>query len=251
MNDTAKTAISRNRPNAMAFGVMADPESPAVDTEPSVQTETITAQLRTAIREGHFSPNERLVEKELADKFKVNRAKIRMALVILGQEDLVVIEPHRGARVRVMTGREALEIAETRGALEGMLAALAAQRATPADRVRLCELQDAMSTCVNSGDLLKYSEINGDLHATIHAMSGNGTAQKLLASLKSRIVRLQFRAILKPGRPARSLDEHLQIVDAICAGDPERADRAMRTHLSNARNSLQQIIEESKPSMFA
>lgn len=221
-----------------------------MDTETSNQTETVTGRLRAAIREGQFSPNERLIEQELADRFQVNRAKIHTALAVLDQEGLVVVEPNRGARVRVVTAREALEIAETRCALEGMLAALAAQRATPADRARLREILDTMSAFVDSGDLLKYSDLNGDLHAFIHALSGNETARNLLTNLKSRVVRLQFRVILKPGRPAQSLQEHREIIDAICAGDPERADSAMRNHLLTARNALQQVIEESKPSTF-
>lgn len=221
-----------------------------VDAEPSIQAGAIAAKLRTAICEGQFSPNERLIEQDLANKFKVNRAKVRTALAVLDQEGLVVIEPNRGARVRVMTGREALEIAETRCALEGMLAALAAKRATPADCARMRELVDAMAACVNAGDLLKYSDINGDLHAVIYAISGNETARNLLAGLKSRVVRFQFRAILIPGRAAQSLQEHRDIIDAICAGDADRASRAMQNHLSIARDALQHVIDESKPAMF-
>jgi DNA-binding GntR family transcriptional regulator len=221
-----------------------------LEAELSVQAGTIAAKLRTAICEGQFSPNERLIEQDLADKFKVNRAKVRTALAVLDQEGLVVIEPNRGARVRVMTGREALEIAETRCALEGMLAAQAAKRATPAECAKLRGLVDAMAACVDAGDLLKYSDVNGELHALISAISGNEIARNLLASLKSRVVRFQFRAILTPGRAARSLQEHREIVDAICAGDAGEASRLMQDHLAMARDALQKIIDESKPAMF-
>lgn len=221
-----------------------------METEAGIQTGAITDILRAAIHDGQFSPNERLIELELANRFKVNRAKVHTALVVLNQEGLVVLEPNRGARVRVVTAREALEIAETRCALEGMLAALAATSATPADHARLYEFMDAMSACIDAGDLLKYSDLNGDLHAFIYELSGNETARNLLTNLKSRIVRLQFRVILKPGRPTQSLEEHREIVDAICAGDPERADSAMRKHLLIARNALHQVIDETKFSKF-
>ena len=221
-----------------------------MEAELSVQAGTIAAKLRNAICEGQFSPNERLIEQDLADKFKVNRAKVRTALAVLDQEGLVVIEPNRGARVRVMTGREALEIAETRCALEGMLAALAAKRATPVDCTRLRGFVDAMAACVDAGDLLKYSDINGELHAVISAISGNEIARNLLASLKSRVVRFQFRAILMPGRAAQSLQEHREIVDAICAGDADKANRSMQSHLAMAHDALQRVIDESKPAMF-
>ncbi|NUT48252.1 MAG: FCD domain-containing protein, partial [Saccharothrix sp.] len=51
-------------------------------------------------------------------------------------------------------------------------------------------------------------------------------------------VRHQFRLATHPGRPQTSLPEHLAIIDAICAGDPEAADHAMRTHLRSVLDAL-------------
>jgi len=51
-------------------------------------------------------------------------------------------------------------------------------------------------------------------------------------------VRHQFRLSLVPGRPSVSLPEHLAIVDAVCARDPERAERAMRAHLTSVIDML-------------
>jgi hypothetical protein len=65
---------------------------------------------------------------------------VKLALGKLEQEGLVVSEPNRGARVRVISEQEALEILQVRTALESLIARQAATRATPADRKRLREI---------------------------------------------------------------------------------------------------------------
>ena len=97
----------------------------------------VTAHLREAIARGRLTPNERLIEEELARDYGVNRANIRMALAMLDQEGLVVREPNRGARVRAVSDSEAIEIAETRLAIEGMISAGQADKL-----VRHAEKQD-------------------------------------------------------------------------------------------------------------
>src|SRR5690606_7658544 len=92
------------------------------------------------------------------------------------------------------------------------------------------------------GDFLRFSDLNGDLHKEIQRIAANETIRKLLSAVKSQTVRLQFRAILIPGRPEQSLIEHTAIVDAIVARDPEAAERAMRTHLGGVTQALKQAI---------
>lgn len=188
-------------------------------------------RLREAIVSGHFMPNQRLVEQELVEFLGANRANIRIALGKLEQEGLVVSEPNRGARVRLVNDQEAIEITQARGVLEGLVARQAAERATDADRQILKDLTAKMKAAFDEGDLIGFSAINGHYHAEIHRISGNATATRLLAGLKSQIVRFQYRTIMLAGRAARSLQEHLDITDAIVAGDGARAERVMQAHL--------------------
>ena len=85
-------------------------------------------RLREAIISGRFMPNERLIELQLVNFLATNRANVRTALARLEQEGLVIIEPNRGARVRLVSDVEALEITQARGVLEGLVARQAAER---------------------------------------------------------------------------------------------------------------------------
>ncbi|MGE3145070.1 MAG: GntR family transcriptional regulator [Pseudorhodoplanes sp.] len=206
----------------------------------------VTARLRAAIARGQLTPNERLIEEELARDYGVNRANIRMALAMLDQEGLVVREPNRGARVRAVSDSEAIEIAETRLAIEGMIARRAAERATPADRKALRAIERDMRRAAENADYGAFSRCNAALHREIQRIAGNGTANRILATLKSHLVRLQYRVIMLPGRPKSSLKEHAAIVEAICARDADAAEAAMRRHLLNFRDLLKQAIEAAR-----
>src|SRR5581483_9392123 len=89
-------------------------------------------RLREAIIRGDLAPNQRLVEADMSSAFRMPRAAVRTALVRLEHEGLVEREPHRGARVRLVSEQEAVEILQARAALEGLAARQAALNITPA-----------------------------------------------------------------------------------------------------------------------
>jgi DNA-binding GntR family transcriptional regulator len=194
--------------------------------------------IRDAIANGDFSPNQRLVEADLSEQFGASRASVRTALVQLTSEGLVERVQNRGARVRAVSLAEAIEITEVRMALEGLCAAKAAERLTDEDRDRLRGLGAAMQEAVSTGDLIGYSELNKQLHGLIRTLSGQTTARAVLERLRGQNVRHQFRLAMHPGRPAVSLPQHLEIIDALCAGDPDAAEAAVRTHLRSVIEAL-------------
>jgi DNA-binding GntR family transcriptional regulator len=202
----------------------------------------VTAALREAIFGGQFMPSERLIEIELAQRFHTNRVQIRAALSKLEGEGLVVSEPNRGARVRVVTAEEAIEISEARAMMEALVAAKAAERASDDDVMKLQAILVRMRDAIGGGDLIGYSNMNGELHTEIRRIARHKTATRILSLLNSQVVRFQFRAILIPGRAAKSLAEHEAIVDAIKAHDPERARIAMTKHLAQVVEALRQAI---------
>jgi DNA-binding GntR family transcriptional regulator len=199
--------------------------------------------LRDAIVSGDLLPSERLVEEDLARRLGLGRAAVRMALVRLEHDGLVERERHRGARVRRVSEHEAVEILEVRAALESLAARKAAERADARGVRELRGIMREMAAKRERGDLMAVSDRNAALHLRILEMSGHETAQRLSGLLISQIVRFQYRTVLLPGRPERSHREHTAIVDAIAAGDPDTAERAMRRHLSHVADALRRRAE--------
>lgn len=196
------------------------------------------AGIREAILSGEFVPNQRLIEADLSERFAAGRAAVRAALLELANEGLIERVQNRGARVRAVSLAEAVEITEVRMVIEGLCAAKAAERITGGDAAELRRIGEEMGAAVASGDVLGYSRLNELLHRRIREISGQRTAAEVLERLRAQNVRHQFRLAMQPGRPQVSLPEHLEIIEAVCGGDPEAAERAARAHLRSVIEAL-------------
>jgi DNA-binding GntR family transcriptional regulator len=217
-----------------------------VDNGPLVETgaaERPEDLLRAAIVAGQLRPNERLVEADLTRRLGIGRSAVRTALARLEHEGLVELEPHRGARVRLVSVPEAVEILQARAALEGLAAARAARNATETDIADLRAILAEMRRLLDAGDLLKASDTNAVLHRRLLEIGGHATATRLIDGLRSQLVRFTYRTILVPGRSERSFTEHTAIVDAVAAHDSRAAERAMRRHLSHVADALRNSQE--------
>lgn len=95
--------------------------------------ERVTADLRQEIIAGSLRPGDRLVERELAERFGVSRVPVREAIRALVAEGFVHFETPRRTVVRRLTPHDVKELFELREALEVYAAGLAASRATPQD----------------------------------------------------------------------------------------------------------------------
>ena len=206
--------------------------------------------VRAAIVDGRLQPNERLVEADLTAMLNTSRSAVRTALVRLTHEGLVEHEPNRGAKVRLIDEGEAAEILESRMVLEGLAARYAARKATESDIGELRALLRQMRSLLDTGDLLGVSDLNARLHARVLEIGGHEIVSRLVATLNSQIVRFQYRTILAPGRAEQSHAEHQAIVDAIEAGEPDAAERAVRDHLANVVETLRAQLASATPRIY-
>ncbi|MDH3756162.1 MAG: GntR family transcriptional regulator, partial [Acidimicrobiia bacterium] len=148
--------------------------------------DSITDDLRRDILAGVYPPGERLVELQLTDRYGCGRATVRSALIELTAEGLVEREANRGATVRRITIAEAIEITESRAALESLIAAHAARNATDDERSELIDVIDRMRTAVAAADSGSYSELNALLHRRLREMSRHSVASHLVQNLRNR-----------------------------------------------------------------
>lgn len=190
------------------------------------------------LEEGFYRPSQRLIEAELAEDLKVGRHIIRTALTRLGAEGLVRIEPNKGATVATVSLEEARDILLAREVLEGAAARLAAERIDDAMLANLRETLSQMEQALRENQLDRYSQGNVRFHSIIYEASGSKKVPEVIASLRARVVRLQFRTVLIPGRSESSFAEHTKILAAIEAHDAAAAEEAMRAHMRALRDAL-------------
>jgi len=204
----------------------------------------VTSDIREAILRGEFVAGQRLVEADLSEQFAASRGAVRLALHELATDGLVERVANRGARVRVVPLEEAIEIYEVRMAVEALCAAKAAERIDAAGIEELRSIATQMKDAVSTGDIMGYRQLNQLLHGRVRELSGQRTAASVLEKLRAQSVRQQFQVATLPGRPQVSLPEHLAIIDAICAGDPDGADQALRLHLRSVMDAMRRAASE-------
>lgn len=207
--------------------------------------DAVLTQLREEILRGTYAPNQRLIEADLAERLGASRFVLRNCLIQLSAEGLVELQPNRGARVRETTPEEAVEITELRQSIESLVAARAAEKVTDEQAGELREIERQMVEAVEGAELLAYSELNSRLHTLLREIGGHQTASRLLEQLRGQMVRHQLRLALVPGRPAVSLPEHREIIDAVCSRDAERARQAMSDHVGSVLETLRTWNERS------
>jgi DNA-binding GntR family transcriptional regulator len=201
----------------------------------------LTQLLREAILDGEFAPHQRLIEADLSERYDASRAAVRTALLNLTSEGLVERVPNRGARVRAISVDEAVEIVEVRIGLETLCARKAAENLTDHDADGLRRLRSEIEGAVASGNLVEYARLNQELDRRIRELSHHATATQLLERLRAQSARHQFRLAFHPGRAAQSAPEHIAIIDAVLARDPDAAESATRAHLQGIVEVLRGI----------
>jgi DNA-binding GntR family transcriptional regulator len=207
--------------------------------------ERVTADLRQEIIAGSLRPGDRLVERELAERFGVSRVPVREAIRALVAEGFVHFETPRRTVVRRLTPNDVKELFELREALEVYAAGLAASRATPQDLAEVRELLDRAAAATEAGDAELITDLNSRLHDRIVAMAANSLLTEALEPVAGRLRWMTRRNEEWP----QLLVEHRELYEAIASGDPDRARAHALTHVrTNYRSTVRHLFgEEDTP----
>lgn len=193
-----------------------------------------------------LQPGQHLVESELAVMLGVSRQPVREALQWLKNDGWVDLRPGLGAFVHTPTVEEADQLLAVRSLLETESARLAATRTTPDGVARLRELCDRGRAALDAEDVATMVALNAELHAEVMKSSGNDVLVEL-ASQVDRRVRWYYTPVARH-RGEQSWTEHAALIDAIAAGDADRAAEVMAMHTEHTRRSYLEQRDDSEES---
>lgn len=211
--------------NEILFGE-SQKEQPVHETT-KVIADQVYAQLRNAILSSELRANKRLVENELSEWLHVSRTPIREALVCLEKDGLV--ERKNGWMVHEHSPQEIRDRMESRLVIESYASRLAASRRSEADVEKLRAFNEAMRKSVSSG--IEYYQINDRLHQSIVDASQNASLIHVYGLTKLNYWNLGVPIVYETGLNAVMLAHHDAIIDAIQAGDGDRAEAISRDHI--------------------
>lgn len=205
--------------------------------------ESVYEAVLDMITSGALRPGQHLVENELAVLLGVSRQPVREALQWLKNDGWVELRPGHGAFVHTPTAEEADQLLAVRTVLEVESARLAASNATEDGVQRLRELCQRGVAALDGEDIGAVVAANAEFHSAVTQLSGNEVLVDLAAQVDRR-VRWYFAPVARH-RGAQGWEEHAALIDAILAGDGDRAARVMREHAEHTRQAyLEQVAEQ-------
>ena len=203
-------------------------------------------RLRDAIISGHFAPGQRLVERELCEAMGISRTSIREVLRRLEAQRLVHVEPRRGPTVARLTLKQATEIYEIRGLLEGILFRSFTECASEAEVAKLREIYEKAAAAGRRDDALGVMHIMTGFVVHVLTVVDHEIIGELLQQLVDRISVLRALAITREGRVAESLEEGRAIVEAVERRDGEAAARCATAYVRNACTAALEALAASE-----
>lgn len=184
-----------------------------------------------AIDVGVYTPGDRLVESELAERFGVSRTPIREALQRLETQSLLERDG-RSLIVASLNHNQLSELYIVRGELEGLAARLAARHAT-AEEVRVLRAMVAEDQAL-LGDPQAMARANRRFHKQVHLASHNRYLVQQLDLVHRSMALMGTTSLAAEGRGAQALEEHAGIIEAIAERDGIAASEKLRAHISAA-----------------
>ena len=191
----------------------------------------VVADMENAIRSGRLALGQRLIEADMVRELSVSRGTLREALNRLSAAGLVEIVPNRGAVVRRLTRKEVADRFQIRVRLEGLAAALAAERLDEADNRERLSAAAAHASDSGLSSIESYRRENYRLHGTIAELSGNAELAAMVRQVWLPGQMVELRGALDIDYYRQSARDHRRIVEAILARNSAGAEAAMRAHL--------------------
>jgi DNA-binding GntR family transcriptional regulator len=197
-------------------------------------TEQVHQRLLDAICEGELAPETRLTQEDLALRFDVSRQPVLQALRLLKKDGFVIDAGRRGLMVAPLDAATILHVYEVRAVLDGLAARKAALAGAKLDKSLIAQGRKTVA-----GDKVgAMIDADANFHALIYRASGNPMLPDA-ADHHWRHIRRAMGAVLQSARVRDGIwNEHEAILNAIEAGDAERAERLAREHAEAAGRNL-------------
>jgi DNA-binding GntR family transcriptional regulator len=205
--------------------------------------QAVAAALRELIVEGELAAGERLVERDLAERFEVSRIPLREAIQRLEREGLVEIYRNRGAVVRLLDARDIAEIYDLRVLLEGDAIFRSTKRLDDETLARAGLVHRLLGEAQNPK---KRGELNREFHELLYQACGNARQLASIRELRRQVERYErVQRTLLADTPAFQ-DEHEGILEACLARNARLARTLTAAHIETARRIALEVVLESQ-----
>lgn len=206
----------------------------------------VYAQLIEAIMNREIGPEDRLVQEKLAAELQISRTPVREALMRLEQDGVLEVSARGSFRLYRMNDTEVRELYQARAAVEGQCARILAHQG---DKDVIADLRATIRREENvaSPDAKAYFEANKAIHRRFVELADNRFLLEMFDMIWGKAMAFHLFAAIENVDLAKSLGDHMALVDVIATGDKGAALEVFTQHIQNGFDLQIEGLHKSNP----
>jgi DNA-binding GntR family transcriptional regulator len=208
-----------------------------------VDTQRAYDLIREGITTLELAPGSPIHDQQLAKRLDIALVSVQEALKLLTHEGLIVVTPRHGLYVADVDLPDLEQLSEMRLTLESLSARLAAQRATPDDLVVLEVLRQEQMT-ISPEDSRRLFDLDHRFHQAIAQAAHNKYLNDTLERFFGLSQRLWYLVLSKLEFLPSAVERHLEMVEAIKAGDADLAEEIMHSHVKDFYDQVRAVLAQ-------
>ena len=204
--------------------------------------EQVHEAILSEIASGRLPPGARIIQEQLAQELGVSRQPVQQALTLLRKEGVLSDAPGRGLQVAPLDLDHVRHMYEVRAVIEGLAFRMAAERSAAEAAARGPTLIRAGRKAVAARSFGAMIAADMAFHDFIYALSGNPLVAPSMETHWTQTQRVMGEVLMRDDKPRDIWDQHEALLDAVAAGDGERAERLARRHILDAADFMIQRL---------
>lgn len=220
----------------------------------STKRETLSDHAYQVIRDAivtlRLEPGQLVFEGELGNTLGVSRTPIREAFRRLMAEELIEVQPQRGARIAYMSKKKIDEARFVRVSLEVSAFMDVAERwdRTESQFQKLYEqvknILEEQKRMVDEQNFNSFFQLDEKFHYTILETTGNSTLISIINQMRGHLNRMRYLELQETKHMRLLVAEHETIFEAIAANNLDLTGRLLSEHIRRLEDSTPEIIQK-------
>jgi DNA-binding GntR family transcriptional regulator len=223
-------------------------------TKISTKRQTLSGSAYEAIRDAivtlRLEPGQLVFEAELGKTLGVSRTPIREAFRQLMAEELIEVQPQRGARIAYMSKKKIDETRFVRVSLEVSAFKEAAKQWDPTSSqfqklyTQVQAILEEQKKMVEEQNFDTFFQLDERFHYTILETMGNSTLISIINQMRGHLNRMRFLELQETKHMRRLVAEHEAIFEAIISNNTDQTEHLLSKHIRWLEDNTSDIIKK-------
>ena len=205
--------------------------------QPSL-VEQVQDSILAEIASGKLAPGARIIQEQIAQELGVSRQPVQQALLVLRNLGVLRDAPGRGLQVAPLDLEHVRDMYDMRAVIEGLAFRKAAERNAKEAKARGPALIRAGRKAVASGSVAAMIAADMAFHDFVYELSRNPLVAPAMDTHWTNTQRVMGEVLMRDETPRDIWDQHEALLDAVMAGDGERAEALARQHIQQAADFM-------------